>query len=40
MRSTFDLPENLVKRAKIAALKRGTTQSLDQCMAGSLGAIT
>jgi hypothetical protein len=25
MRSTFDLPDNLVKRAKIAAIKRGST---------------
>src|SRR5688572_4892763 len=25
MRSTFDLPDDLVKRAKIAAVKRGTT---------------
>jgi hypothetical protein len=25
MRSTFDLPDNLVKRAKIAAVKRGST---------------
>jgi hypothetical protein len=25
MRSTFDLPDELVKRAKIAAVKRGTT---------------
>jgi hypothetical protein len=25
MRSTFDLPDSLVKRAKIAAVKRGST---------------
>jgi hypothetical protein len=25
MRSTFDLPDDLVKRAKIAAVKRGST---------------
>lgn len=25
MRSTFDLPDELVKRAKIAAVRRGTT---------------
>jgi hypothetical protein len=25
MRSTFDLPDSLVKRAKIAAIKRGST---------------
>lgn len=25
MRSTFDLPDELLKRAKIAAVKRGTT---------------
>jgi hypothetical protein len=25
MRSTFDLPDSLMKRAKIAAIKRGTT---------------
>jgi hypothetical protein len=25
MRSTFDLPDDLVKRAKIAAIKRGST---------------
>ena len=28
MRSTFDLPDDLMKRAKIAAVKRGSTFAL------------
>jgi hypothetical protein len=29
MRATFDLPDSLIKRAKIAAVKRGATLSQD-----------